>query len=280
MKRGESWERPPAVAGRFYPGDAAELAREVEQHLAAGRAATGAEPAPALALMAPHAGYMYSGGVAGQVFARVTAPARVVVMGPNHTGRGERVSVVPAGAYQLPGGSVPIDSELAAAILDEVPGARPDADAHRTEHSVEVEVPFLRALEPAVRFVPMVLSQLSERDCFAVGEGLARAIARVGGGVLVVASSDMSHYLPDAEARRVDRIALDSLLTGDAAALHRTVRERDISMCGVIPATAMLAYARAAGAMRPPDLVAYATSGDASGDRARVVGYAGVVIAA
>ena len=280
MKRGESWERPPAVAGRFYPGEAAELVREVEQHLAAGRSAAGVEPAPALALMAPHAGYMYSGGVAGQVFARVAMPSRVVVMGPNHTGRGERVSVMPAGSYQLPGGSVPIDSELAAAILDEVPGARPDVDAHRTEHSVEVEVPFLRALEPAVRFVPMVLSSLSERDCFAVGEGLARAIARVGGGVLVVASSDMSHYLPDAEARRVDRIALDSLLTGDAAALHRTVRERDISMCGVIPATAMLAYARAAGAMRPPDLVAYATSGDASGDRARVVGYAGVVIAA
>ena len=279
MKRGESWQRPPAVAGRFYPGDAAELAREVEQHLAAGRAAAGGgEPAPALALMAPHAGYMYSGGVAGQVFARVAVPARVVVMGPNHTGRGERVSVVPAGAYQVPGGSVPIDTELAEAILDEVPGARPDADAHRSEHSVEVEVPFLRAREPAVRFVPMVLAGLSEKDAIAVGEGLARAIARVGGGVLVVASSDMSHYLPDAEARRVDRIALDALLTGDPAVLHRTVRERDISMCGVVPTTAMLAYARAAGAGRQPDLVAYATSADASGDRSRVVGYAGVVV--
>ncbi|HEU5061246.1 MAG TPA: AmmeMemoRadiSam system protein B [Kofleriaceae bacterium] len=280
MKRGESWLRPPAVAGRFYPGDAAELAREVEQHLSAGRAAAGSAPAPALALMAPHAGYMYSGGVAGQVFARVAIPERVVVMGPNHTGRGERVSVVPAGAYQVPGGSVPIDSELAEAILDEVPGARPDADAHRMEHSVEVEVPFLRALQPALRFVPMVLGALSERDSIAVGQGLARAVARVGGDVLVVASSDMSHYLPDAEARRVDKIALDALLTGDAAALHRTVRERDISMCGVIPTTAMLAYAGAAGATRRPDLVAYGTSGDTSGDRSRVVGYAGVIIAA
>ncbi len=279
MKRGESWTRPPAVAGRFYPDDAAELAREVEAHLAAGRGA-GGEPARALALVAPHAGYMYSGGVAGQVFARVAVPERVVVMGPNHTGRGERVSVMPAGAYRVPGGSAPIDAELAAAILDEVPGARADVDAHRMEHSVEVEVPFLRARQPAVTFVPMVLAGLSEKESIAVGEGLARAIARVGGDVLVVASSDMSHYLPDAEARRVDKIALDALLTGDAATLHRAVRERDISMCGVVPTTAMLAYARAAGAASKPELVAYATSGDASGDRSRVVGYAGVVIAA
>jgi len=277
MKQSESWLRPPAVAGRFYPGDAAELARDVEGYLAAGRAAGAA--VRAMALVAPHAGYMYSGGVAGQVFARVVVPERVVVMGPNHTGRGQRISVVPAGGYQLPGGTVPVDEELAAAILDEVPGARPDADAHRTEHSVEVELPFVRALQPAVRFVPMVLASLSEQDAIAVGQGLARAIAKVGGEVLVVASSDMSHYLPDAEARRVDKIALDALLTGDAAALHRTVRERDISMCGVIPTTAMLAYARAAGAAGAPELVAYATSGDASGDRSRVVGYAGVVVA-
>lgn len=276
MKRSDSWVRPPAVAGRFYPGDAETLEQDVERYLAAGRAG---QPARAVALVAPHAGYMYSGGVAGQVFARVRVPERVVVMGPNHTGRGERVSVVPAGSFQVPGGAVPIDEELAAAILDEVPGARPDADAHRSEHSVEVELPFLRALQKEVRFVPMVLGGLAERDAIAVGQGLARAIARVGGDVLVVASSDMSHYLPDAEARRVDKIALDALLTGDAATLHRTVRERDISMCGVIPTTAMLAYARAAGAVQEPSLVAYATSGDASGDRSRVVGYAGVMVA-
>jgi AmmeMemoRadiSam system protein B len=276
VKRGESWLRPPAVAGRFYPDDAETLEKDVERYLSAGRAG---EPARAIAMVAPHAGYMYSGAVAGQVFARIRVPERVVVMGPNHTGRGERVSVVPAGAFQLPGGAVPIDEELAAAILDHVPAARADADAHRMEHSVEVELPFLLALERAVRFVPMVLGGLSERDSIAVGEGLARAIAAVGDDVLVVASSDMSHYLPDAEARRVDKIALDALLTGDAATLHRTVRERDISMCGVIPTTAMLAYARAAGAAQAPSLVAYATSADASGDRSRVVGYAGVVVA-
>jgi AmmeMemoRadiSam system protein B len=128
VKRDEAWTRPTAVAGRFYPGDPAELGREVERYLAAGR---DREPVRAVGLVAPHAGYMYSGAVAGKVFARVAIPERVVVIGPNHTGRGERISVVPAGAYLVPGGQVPIDDELAAAILDEVPGAVPDADAHR-----------------------------------------------------------------------------------------------------------------------------------------------------
>ena len=270
------WIRQPAVAGRFYPGEARELEREVRAHLEAGQGGT--DPEAVRAVMAPHAGYMYSGGVAGQVFARVEVPRRVVVLGPNHTGRGARISVVPAGAFVLPGGRVEIDEELAAAILEEVPGAQADVEAHRFEHSIEVELPFLLARRPDVRFVPIVLGGISGQTAVAVGEGLARAIARTGGDTLVVASSDMSHYLPDAQARVVDRAALEPLLAFDAAALYQTVVDQDISMCGFIPATAMLAYARAAGSTTAPELVAYATSGDASGDRSRVVGYAGVLI--
>ena len=270
------WIRQPAVAGRFYPGEARELEREIAGYLAAVPAGT--DPEAVRGVMAPHAGYMYSGGVAGQVFARTVVPPRVVVLGPNHTGRGARISVVPAGAFVLPGGRVEIDEELAAAILDEVPGAQADVEAHRFEHSIEVELPFLVARRPDVRFVPIVLGGISGKTAVEVGEGLARAIARCGGDVLVVASSDMSHYLPDAEARVVDRAALEPLLAFDAAALYRTVVDQDISMCGFIPATAMLAYARAAGSTAAPELVAYATSGDASGDRSRVVGYAGVLV--
>ena len=270
------WIRQPAVAGRFYPGEARELEREVRAHLEAGQGGT--DPEAVRAVMAPHAGYMYSGGVAGQVFARVEVPRRVVVLGPNHTGRGARISVVPAGAFVLPGGRVEIDEELAAAILEEVPGAQADVEAHRFEHSIEVELPFLLARRPDVRFVPIVLGGISGQTAVAVGEGLARAIARTGGDTLVVASSDMSHYLPDAQARVVDRAALEPLLAFDASALYATVVDQDISMCGFIPATAMLAYARAAGSTAAPELVAYATSGDASGDRSRVVGYAGVLI--
>ena len=272
---GKPWIRPPAVAGRFYPGDPDTLAQQVTGFLAAGEPAT---PEPAIAVMAPHAGYMYSGGVAGRVFGGVEVPERVIVLCPNHTGLGRRVSVVPAGRFCLPGGDVPIDEELAAAVLAELPGAEPDREAHRFEHAIEVELPFLRARRPGVRLVPVVLAGLSESDAVALGEGLHRAIARAGGGVLVVASSDMSHYLPDDVARRVDRMALEPLLAFDPAGLYRTVRTHEISMCGFIPATAALSYARTAGA-RTPELVAYATSGDASGDRDRVVGYAGVIVA-
>jgi MEMO1 family protein len=274
MMEGKPWIRPAAVAGRFYPGDPDALSQQVTGFLAAGEG----DAAPASALMAPHAGYMYSGGVAGRVFAAAVVPERVIVLCPNHTGLGRRISVVPAGRFSLPGGDVPIDEELASAVLAEVPGAEPDREAHRFEHAIEVELPFLRARQPRVRLVPIVLGVLSEAEAVALGEGLHRAAQRAGGGVLVVASSDMSHYLPDDVARRVDRVALEPLLAFDPGGLYRTVRAQEISMCGFIPATAALSYARVAGASAP-QLVAYATSGDASGDRQRVVGYAGVIMA-
>ncbi len=229
--------------------------------------------------MAPHAGYVYSGGIAGAVFAAIDVPPRVILLCPNHTGMGQRISVVADGAFRIPGADIPIDAPLAAAILREVPGAAADRDAHLHEHAIEVELPFLLARQPALTIVPIVLAGLSAREAIALGEGLARAVAAAAapGEVLLVASSDMSHYLPDAVARKVDHQALEPLLAYDAPALYRTVVDNDISMCGYIPATAMLAYAHATGAPAP-ELVGYATSGDAFGDRSRVVGYAGVVI--
>ncbi len=268
--------REPAVAGRFYPGDGAELAREVERHLAAGSAA-GRPARAALGVVAPHAGYVYSGGVAGKVFAAVEVPARVVVLAPNHTGLGWRISLVTRGVFRMPGGDVPIDAELAAAILEEIPGARDDLRAHVREHAVEVELPFLCARNPALRFVPIVLGGLDEDEAIATGEGLARALDGAGGDVLVVATSDMSQYLGDAETRVRDRPAIDAMLAVDARALHRVVEREEISMCGTLAAAAMLACARARGAATA-DLVGYATSGDAFGDRDRVVGYAGIVV--
>lgn len=271
--------RAPAVAGRFYPASAAELTEQVTGFL---HAARGHAPRRACAVMAPHAGYVYSGGVAGKVFAAVDVPRRVVLLGPNHTGRGARVSVMASGAWQLPGARVPVDEELANALLAASPVARADQAAHEFEHSLEVEVPFLVARQPALRIVPVVLGVLSASEAIAFGQALHRAVTHVLGAhpgeeVLVVASSDMSHYLPDDDARRVDRTALAPLLAFDPEGLYRTVVEHDISMCGFIPATAMLAYAREAGAARP-ELVAYATSAEAFGDKSRVVGYAGVVL--
>ena len=271
--------RAAAVAGRFYPAAAAELDRQVAGLL---RAAGGRAPGRACAVMAPHAGYVYSGGVAGKVFAAVEVPARVILLGPNHTGRGPRLSVMAGGAWQVPGARVPVDEELATAILDASSLAEADRSAHEHEHSLEVEVPFLLARQPGLRIAPVVLGRLSAREAVGFGEALHRAVTRVraahaGADVLVVASSDMSHYLPDEIARRVDRTALAPLLAFDPEGLYRTVAEHDISMCGVVPATAMLAYARRAGAGQP-ELLAYATSAEASGDKSRVVGYAGVVL--
>lgn len=275
MSNHERLIRSPAVAGRFYPADPAQLRATVAEHLDQGR--TGEPAATVCGVMAPHAGYVYSGGIAGKVFANIEVPARVVVLCPNHTGLGARISLIDEGVYRMPGTDVPIDSELAAAVLHEVPAAESERSAHLREHAIEVELPFLQQRRPDVEIVPIVLSGLSEADAIDLGEALFRAASRVDGDVLVVASSDMSHYLPDEEARRVDHIALEPLLDFDPGGLYRTVRDNDISMCGFIPATAMLAYARSANAQRP-ELVGYATSGDAFGDRERVVGYAGVIV--
>jgi AmmeMemoRadiSam system protein B len=266
--------RRAAVAGRFYPSDPKELRAQVAAFL---RAPASPSARRLVAAMAPHAGYVYSGRVAGEVFARALVPERVVVLCPNHTGRGARVSVFASGAFELPGGRVPIDEQLARRFLELGPDAREDTEAHRAEHAIEVELPFLLARQPQVRIVPVVLARLSAEEAIDLGRALYRAACDVGEEVLVVASSDMSHYLPETEARTVDQVALEPLLAFDPARLYRTVREQQISMCGFIPATAMLAYAREAGASKP-ELVSYATSGDAFGERERVVGYAGVVV--
>jgi len=220
---------------------------------------------------------VYSGALAGKTFAQVTVPARVVVLSPNHTGRGSAVSLIAAGSFQIPVGEVPIDEDLAALVLAEVPGAREDARAHAQEHAIEVELPFLQARRADVSFVPIVLGGLDRAEAIAVGRGLARAIEGAGGDVLVVASSDMSHYLSDAVTRERDRPAIERILALDPEGLYDVVERQDISMCGILPVTAMLACARDHGAS-VAQLVGYATSGDAFGDRDRVVGYAGVVV--
>jgi len=270
-------ERAPAVAGRFYPGTSEEIARQVAAlYRQVGGAAAPGEPA--LGVMCPHAGWIYSGALAARTLAAVRVPERVVVMCPNHTGRGARVAVMTEGTWRMPGAAVPIDEALAARIVDEargVRGARADETAHVHEHAIEVLVPLLLARQPALRIVPIVVGGIVADECVELGRAIARAIG--DDDVLVVASSDMSHFLSDAETRRRDRTALDALVTGDPDALIDAVVAHDVSMCGVRPAAAMLAYARERGAGRPR-LVGYATSGDASGDRDRVVGYAGVVV--
>jgi AmmeMemoRadiSam system protein B len=266
--------RQPAVAGRFYPGRAEELRADVAKYLGGAAPRGGSRH---LGVVAPHAGYVYSGPIAGKIFADTAVPRRVVVLAPNHTGRGARIAVWPRGAFALPGDEVPVDEELVTRLLESDIGCVADREAHRFEHALEVELPFVRARNPQAMVTPVILGGLDGDECLAFGRTLAEIVGALGEEVLVVASSDMSHYLPDDLTRRLDRRAIEPMLAADAERLYDVVVREDISMCGILPATAMLSYARARGATRGT-LVAYGTSADAFGDTDRVVGYAGIAV--
>jgi len=262
--------REPAVAGRFYASRPDALRREVDGFLAAG-----GERVRAKGIVAPHAGYVYSGAIAGAVYARVDVPARAIVLGPNHTGRGAEVALWPGGAWRLPTGDVPVDPELTAALAA-CPLVEEDAEAHLHEHSLEVQVPFLARARPDVAIAALCLGPLRFADCEALGKAVAKAASAAG--ALVVASSDMSHYVSAAEAHAKDHLALERLLALDPEGLYAVVHRERISMCGIIPATVMLVAAVAQGAARA-ELVRYGNSGDVNGDTRQVVGYAGVLVA-
>ena len=267
--------RQPAVAGRFYPQDREELREEAGEYLS--RAVVSHPPIRALGCVAPHGGYMYSGHVAGAVFSRIEIPRRCIVACPNHTGMGCALAIMSEGAWKTPLGDVPIDTELAAALKARFPALQEDSGAHRAEHAVEVELPFLQLRQPELRFVPIALGRAQFEVLDALGKALADVIAAQPEPVLIVASSDMNHYESDAITRAKDHRAIERILTLDPRGLFDVVTQQDISMCGFGPTVAMLTAARQLGA-RSAELVKYATSGDISGDRNMVVGYAGIVV--
>jgi MEMO1 family protein len=272
---GTSIVRYPAVAGRFYPGDPDELRAEARGYL--NQASSTQAPVTAVGCIAPHAGYMYSGHVAGAVFARVEVPKRCIVLCPNHTGMGRALAMMSEGAWETPLGEVPIDAELAGALKQRFPALNEDSAAHRAEHAAEVELPFLLLRQPELRFVPIALGTGEFEVLEQLGKALADVVAAWSNPVLIVASSDMNHYESDAVTRVKDHRAIERILTLNPRGLFDVVTQQDISMCGFGPAVAMLTAARQLGA-KSAELVKYATSGDVSGDRDRVVGYAGVVV--
>jgi AmmeMemoRadiSam system protein B len=272
--------RPPAIAGTFYPSDARELAREVDKYSA---------PQPqsktsAVACVVPHAGYMYSGHVAGAVYSELEIPRRCILLGPRHYPQGQPMAILTKGVWQTPVGDAFIDEPLAAALAHACPRLREDAVAHCREHSLEVQIPFLQRLAPQFKFVPVVLASdrfpaLEELGC-AVAQVIARANAAAATDsdrVLLIASTDMNHYEIDAVTRLKDAGAIERILALDARGLYDTVRNEGISMCGYAAAAAMLVAARELGATEAR-LVRYATSAEINGDHSRVVGYAGLII--
>ena len=268
--------RRPAVAGRFYPSDPDDLKTEAQGYLSQSMSAAVA-PVKAVGCIAPHAGYMYSGHVAGAVFARIQVPRLCVVMCPNHTGMGQALAVMTEGSWETPLGEVPIDAEFAQALKQRFPLLQDDAAAHRAEHAAEVELPFLQLRQPELRIVPIALGTGQLEALEQLGTALADVIVKRSDPVLIVASSDMNHYESDALTRAKDHRAIERILSLDPRGLHDVVTQREISMCGYGPAVAMLTAARQLGA-KSAELVKYATSGDISGDRNMVVGYAGVIV--
>ncbi|MEK6200840.1 MAG: AmmeMemoRadiSam system protein B [Desulfobulbaceae bacterium] len=263
--------RTPAVADRFYPGNPEILARDVAKMIPAAK-----KPQKALAVVSPHAGYMYSGAVAGETFARVHVPETVIILGPNHHGQGDPVALS-AISWQMPMGLVRIDTAIVKALLNTSSAISIDETAHQFEHSLEVQVPFLQARQKNLSIVPLVVSHISFPLCQEVGAALAKVIAEAGKEVLIVASSDMTHYEPREAADKKDHYALKKLADMDPASLYRAIIDHRISMCGIIPVTIALIAAMALGATKT-ELVRYSDSGAVSGDTNQVVGYAGVVI--
>lgn len=265
--------RMPAVADRFYPGHPEELRRSVAALIPE---VAEAAKQQALAVVLPHAGYVYSGATAGATISRVRVPETVLIMGPNHHGRGQAIALG-RDDWQMPMGKVAIDQQLAEAILHSSALIVADEEAHLFEHSLEVQVPLLQQVQPALRIVPLVVSALSFATCRQIARELAVAIGSLRRPVLLVASTDMSHYESRQEASRKDRMALERVLALDPQGLYTTVIGQRISMCGIMPTTVALLTAQELGASRA-ELVRYTDSGEASGDTRQVVGYAGLII--
>ncbi len=265
--------RRPVVAGQFYPGGKEELLGQVRQYLSRGEAEGKGYPLA----MVPHAGYVFSGPIAGKTLARARPAPKVVLLGPNHTGQGQPFSVWASGQWELPGFSVEVEENLAGRILAAHSEMREDHKAHLYEHSLEVVLPFLYALNEETRVVPVSVAETDLDRLIEVGQALSGVISDEQEPVSVVVSSDMSHFIPAQTARQKDEMALQSVYAVDPEGLYQTVRKNSISMCGVLPMTVGLALARKLGCSRG-ELVEYANSGDFIGDYSQVVGYAGVVI--
>jgi MEMO1 family protein len=265
--------RPPAVAGSFYEGRTDRLERDIRSLLP-----PDVPKARAFGAIVPHAGYVYSGGVAGAVYARLEIPATVVILCPNHTGRGAPAALDPSEAWRTPLGDVPVDARLSARLRELAPSLRPDSEAHRREHSLEVQLPFLQMVRPGVALVPVSLGEPNLALCREVGEALARLRDEEADPPLLLASSDMNHYESRPVGRAKDDRALARIEDLDPEGLFRTVLTEEISMCGFLPATALLFAASVSGTGRKAAVVARADSGDQTGDVSSVVGYAGVIV--
>jgi len=265
-------QRQPAVAGQFYPGSEGKLRAALSRLIP-----ENASPKPVRGVISPHAGYVYSGSIAGRLFSCVTIPDTVLIIGPNHHGTGAAAALYPDGEWLTPLGVTAINSRLNSLLLQHGPYLKSDSIAHQHEHSLEVQLPFIQYLRPDVTISAICIGHGDYLPLRDIGKGIAAAISEYGGEVLIVASSDMTHYESADSARRKDHQALERVLALDGKGLLEICHSRGITMCGVVPATVMIEAALQLGALQA-EMVAYGTSGDVTGDNQQVVGYAAVTV--
>jgi hypothetical protein len=264
--------RKAAVAGRFYPANDRTLRSDLAGYLGVPQSKIKAR-----GIVVPHAGYMYSGHVAGAVYARIELPGRMIILCPNHTGLGAPLSIMSSGEWEIPLGKVAIDTELAKKLIHHCHLLTENAEAHRFEHSLEVQLPFIRYLKQDFKFVPISVGTGGYATLERLGKGIAETIKELNEDILVIASSDMNHYEADDITRIKDRKAIDRILDLDPKGLYEVIKAEAISMCGYGPTIAML-WGTMPVRSGHAELIKYATSGDVSGDKREVVGYAGIAI--
>lgn len=266
--------RQYVVAGKFYDLDAAKLQASVDGYLATD---TPRNEERTLLAMVPHAGYLYSGAICGKTLAKANLAPTVLLLGPNHTGLGERLSLWSGDEWMIPGGDMKVDEALTKAVLDSHEAIAADTSAHVVEHSLEVVLPFLHRLNPETTIVPLSISSRDFGELKSVGQAIGKVLRDFERPVSIVVSSDMSHYVSAEEAKRLDTMAIDAASALDPEAMFSVVVTNGISMCGVLPMTVGLYAALEMGATKG-ELAEYGNSGDASGDYEQVVGYAGVIV--
>lgn len=261
--------RKPYAAGHFYPNEAKQITEFIKPYLAK------KDKRKVRAVLLPHAGYVYSGETAAVTLSGVELTERILILGPNHTGLGRPVSVMPRGFWETPLGKVAVDEALAGRLL-ECPLFEADAEAHQFEHAIEVELPLLQLLTPLFSFVPVTVGLSDIGQLALLGKEIAGVLKETNEDILIITSSDMNHYEPHDRTLKKDEWAIDAMLALDEARLAEAVVGKEVSMCGFLPAYAMLVAIKELGA-RHAELIAHTTSAPVSGDYDRTVGYAGMV---
>jgi len=264
--------RAARLAGSWYPGSAESLTARLDGFLA-----SDVDPDRAIGIVAPHAGYVYSGATAGRVYARVVVPDRVVVLCVNHKVIGKPLAAWIEGEWETPIGSLPVDAEAAALIVENCPPLEADEVAHSEEHSLEIQLPFIKRRNPGARIVPISVGSHDAGALQSLGEAIADCVRNLPGEALIVASNDMTHFEPAAAAAERDAMALERVRALDPAGLLDVVAREGISMCGAGPTATMLWAAEKLGATGC-ELVDYSHSGMVTGDDSDVVAYAGLIV--